>query len=128
MEIERAQSALKAARLCLQERLFDSAANRAYFAVFQAAICALESRGIKREEWSHKSVHNDFVQLFVRRQKVVSASFVGSLPRLMQLRHVADYKHPGVSQTQAERAVRLAQEVVELIAKEVLNVTETKKF
>jgi len=128
MDLERAQATLKAARLCLRECLFDSAANRAYFAVFQAAICALESRGIQREEWSHKSVHSDFVQLFVRRQKVVSASFVSTLPKLMQLRHIADYKQPGVSQTQAERAVRLAQELVEFTAQEVLNATEAKKI
>ena len=43
MELERVQLTLRAASLCLQEWLFDSAANRAYFAAFQAAICALGS-------------------------------------------------------------------------------------
>jgi hypothetical protein len=45
----------------------------------------------------------------------------------MQLRHVADYKQPGVSQIQAERAVRLAQEFIELIAREILHASETKE-
>lgn len=54
MEWARAQGALKAAQLCLEQRLSDSAANRAYFAAFQAAICALEAQGIKRDEWTHK--------------------------------------------------------------------------
>lgn len=128
MELERAQATLKAAQLCLREHLYDSAANRAYFAAFQAAICAIESRNIQREEWSHKNVHGDFVHFFVRRQKVVSASIVSTLPKLMQLRHVADYKQPGVSQIQAERAVRLAQEFIELIAREILHASETQKF
>jgi uncharacterized protein (UPF0332 family) len=83
MELERAQAALRAAYLCLAQRLFDSAANRAYFAIFQAAICALESQGIKRNEWTHKGVHNDFVHIFVRRRKVVPANFVSALPNLM---------------------------------------------
>ncbi len=127
MDLERAHGSLRAARLCLQQRLFDSAANRAYFATFQAAICALEGEGIKRDEWAHKGVHSDFVQLFVRRRKIVPASFVGTLPSLMQLRHIADYQQPGVSQRQAERAVRLAQEFVELLIKEVFDATETKR-
>src|SRR5713226_6194879 len=52
----------------------------------KAAICALESQGIKRKEWTHKGVHSDFVLLFVRRRrKIVPASFVSALPSLMQL-------------------------------------------
>lgn len=127
MELERAQAALRAANLCLEQRLFDSAANRAYFATFQAAICALEKQGIKRNEWTHKSVHNAFVLLFVRRRKIVPASFVSALPSLMQFRHIGDYQQPGVSQRQAERAVHLAQEFMELLVKEVLSAPETKK-
>ena len=61
MDWTRAQGALKAAQLCLEQQLSDSAANRAYFAAFQAAICALETQGIKRDEWTHKGVHSDFV-------------------------------------------------------------------
>ena len=91
--------------------LVDSAVNRAYFALFQAAICALERRGMRRREWTHKGVHSDFVQLFVRRRKLVPASFAGALPSVMHLRHIADYQQPGVSQVQAERAVRRARSV-----------------
>jgi hypothetical protein len=37
-----------------------------------------------------------------------------ALPSVMQLRHMADSHQPGVSQRQAERAVRRAREVVTL--------------
>ena len=121
MDLKRAQSSLKAAQLCLEQQLFDSAASRAYFAMFQAAICALETRGIKRSEWTHKGVHSDFVQNFVRRRKVIAASFASALPTTMEIRHIADYRQPGVSQRQAERAVKLAQEFSELLMKEVFN-------
>lgn len=121
MELKRAQSSLKAAQLCLEQQLFDSAVSRAYFAMFQAAICALETRGIKRSEWTHKGVHSDFVQNFVRRRKVIAASFASALPTTMEIRHIADYRQPGVSQRQAERAVKLAQEFSELLMKEVFN-------
>jgi uncharacterized protein (UPF0332 family) len=121
MEPERAQASLRAAELCLAQGLLDSAVNRAYFALFQAAICALEHRGIRRREWTHKGVHSDFVQIFVRRRKLVPASFAGALPSVLQLRHMADYQQPGVSQPQAERAVRRAHEFVTLLQGEVFD-------
>jgi uncharacterized protein (UPF0332 family) len=121
MELERAQASLRAAELCLAQGLLDSAVNWAYFAMFQAAVAALEHRGIRRREWTHKGVHSDFVQLFVRRRKLVPASFAGALPSVMQLRHIADYQQPGVSQPQAERAVRRAREFATLLQREVFN-------
>ncbi|MBI2533388.1 MAG: HEPN domain-containing protein [Deltaproteobacteria bacterium] len=121
MNLERAQSSLQAARLCLQERLFDSAASRAYFAMFMMAICALENRGIKRSEWTHKGVHSDFVFNFVRGRKIVPATFASALPTAMEIRHIADYRQSGASQRQAERVVRLAGEFSERLSKEMLN-------
>ena len=119
MELSRAQATLQAAQLCMEHRLWDSAANRAYFAAFQAAICALESKGIKRGEWTHKGVHSDFAQYFVRRRKVVPASFARTLPHLIRTRNIGDYLQPGVGKKQAERAVRLAQDFVRLVTIEV---------
>ena len=119
MDLARAQASLQAAELCLAHGLWDSAVNRSYFALFQVAICALERRRMRRREWTHKGVHSDFMQLFVRRRKLVPASFAGALPSVMHLRHIADYQQPGVSQTQAERAVRRAPEFVTLLQREV---------
>ena len=94
--------------------------------MFQGAVCALESRGIKRSEWTHKGVHTDFVQIFVRQRKIVPASFAGALPSVMQLRHIGDYRQPGASQRQSERAVHVAQEFLGLLRKEVLDVSEAE--
>jgi uncharacterized protein (UPF0332 family) len=121
MELERAQASLRAAQLCLAQGLFDSAVSRAYYALFQGAICALESLGIRWREWTHRGVHSDFVQLFVRRRKLVPLSFASALPTVMQLRYMGDYQQPGVSQRQAERAVRLAREFLEILIREVFN-------
>jgi len=126
MDLERVRASFHAARLCLEQQLCDSAVNRAYYDAFQAAICAIESQGIRRKEWTHKGVHSDFVHLFVRQRKIVPASFASALPSLMRLRHIGDYQQPGVSQQQAERAVRLAREFVELLSKEVLHAVDTK--
>jgi len=127
MEWTRTQGSLKAAQLCLEQQLSDSAVSRAYFAAFQAAICALETQGIKRDEWTHKGMHSDFVHRFVSRWKIVPASFASALPNLMRLRHIGDYRQPGVSQNQAMRAVRLAQDFVELLLKEVGHAQKTSE-
>jgi len=127
MEWTRTQGSLKAAQLCLEQQLSDSAMSRAYFAAFQAAICALETQGIKRDEWTHKGVHSDFVHRFVSRRKIVPASFASALPNLMRLRHIGDYRQPGVSQNQAVRAVRLAQDFVALLLKEVGHAQKTSE-
>jgi uncharacterized protein (UPF0332 family) len=125
MERERAQTSLRAAEICLAHGLWDSAVHSAYFALFQAAICALEHRGLRRREWTHKGVHSDFVQHFVRRRKLVPASFAGALPSVLQLRHIADYHQPGVSHSHAERAVRRAREFVTLLQREVFDGPQT---
>jgi len=127
MEWTRTQGSLKAAQLCLEQQLSDSAVSRAYFAAFQAAICALETQGIKRDEWTHKGVHSDFVHRFVSRRKIVPAGFANALPNLMRLRHIGDYRQPGVSQNQAVRAVRLAQDFVALLLKEVGHAQKTSE-
>jgi hypothetical protein len=88
--------------------------------MFQAAVCALEARGIKRSEWTHKGVHSEFVQNLVRGRKIVPASLAGALPAIMEIRHMADYRQPGPSQRQVERAVRLAEQFTAWITKEVL--------
>ena len=127
MEWSRTQGSLKAAQLCLEQQLSDSAVSRAYFAAFQAAICALETQGIKRDEWTHKGVHSDFVHRFVSRRKIVPAGFANALPNLMRLRHIGDYRQPRVSQNQAVRAVRLAQDFVALLLKEVGHAQKTSE-
>jgi uncharacterized protein (UPF0332 family) len=42
------------------EGLVNSAASRAYYAMFQAAQVALETKGLVRSEWSHKALHSYF--------------------------------------------------------------------
>jgi uncharacterized protein (UPF0332 family) len=124
VDLARAQASLTAAQLCLEQHLLDSAVNRAYFAMFQAAISALEVQGIRRREWTHKGVHTDFVSTFVRRRKIIPISFAGALPRVMELRHTADYEQPGVSQRQAEKAVHEAEEFLAILRKEVFHEPE----
>ena len=53
MEMAKATESLRAAELCYAQGFYNSSANRAYYAMFQAAQVALETAGFMRPEWSH---------------------------------------------------------------------------
>lgn len=119
MELERAEASLKAAQLCLDQRLLDSAACRAYFAMFQAAISVLETHGLRRAEWSHKALHAALADVLIRRRKVLPAVLAGALPSAMDIRHSADYRQPGPSQRQVQRAVMMAGQFITTIKEDL---------
>lgn len=100
MELARAESSLKAAKVCLEPRCLDSAASRAYFAMLQAAVSALEAYGVHRTEWSHKALHVTVAGILIRRRKVVPAVLAGALPSTMAIRPTAGYRQPAPSERQ----------------------------
>ncbi|MGH8064195.1 MAG: HEPN domain-containing protein [Candidatus Entotheonellia bacterium] len=120
MELARAESSLKAAKACLEQRWWDSAASRAYFAMFQAAVCALEAYGIRRTEWSHRALHAALADVLIRRRKVFPAVLAGALPSAMEIRHTADYRQPAPSERQVRRVVLTAEQFMAAI-QEVLH-------
>ena len=108
MDLERALESLKAAELCLREGLVNSAASRAYYAMFQAAQSALEAQGIVRPEWSHRSLHSSFNQQLIQQKKVFPRVFRDYLTSALTVRQAADYGEGGISDKIAERQVRRA--------------------
>ena len=120
MELARAESSLQAAQACLEQRWWDSAASRAYFAMFQAAVCALEAHGVRRTEWSHRALHAALADVLIRRRKIVPAVLAGALPSAMEIRHAADYRQPPPSERQVRRVVLTAEQCIVAI-QEVLH-------
>ena len=108
MDIARAQESLRAAELCLQTGLVNSAVSRAYYAMFQAAQVALEQEGIRRATWSHPSLQATFTTELIHRRKRYAAMFRDYLSAALVVRQAADYGRAGVSQKIAQRHVRRA--------------------
>jgi uncharacterized protein (UPF0332 family) len=108
---------LESARSELTGRRHNASANRAYYAVFHAAIVGLLREGIQPQgmQWGHAFVQAQFAGQLVTRRKVYAAEFRDTLPRLEELRERADYGLSHVSQTQAHRALRRAHEFIEAI-------------
>ena len=94
----------------------NACANRCYDAAFQAAVAALLRAGIQprggQGDWGHAFVQAQFAGALIGRRKRYPAVLRDVLPRLQATRQRADYEPTPVSQTQATRSVRLAQEFV----------------
>ena len=108
MDLDRAQESLRAAELCLGDGYANSAASRAYYAMFQAAQIALEYIGSGRTMWSHAGLQAAFATECIQRRKIYPAIFRNHLAFGLEVRQEADYGHAGVSQKVAQRLLQRA--------------------
>jgi len=115
VNLARAQESLKAADLCLRDGFVNSAASRAYYAMFQAAQVALEISGVTRTEWSHPGLQAAFTTELIYRRKVYSAPFRDYLSSGLAVRQAADYGRFGVSRKIAQRLARRAATFVSAV-------------
>jgi uncharacterized protein (UPF0332 family) len=96
---------------------YNNTANRAYYAVFHAAIAALQRAGIRpaRDEWSHEFVPGQFDGVLITRRKLYPTELRGVLSRNAAVRLSADYDEDPVTRTEASRALRRSQAFVRAI-------------
>ena len=117
--LEKARASLAGAQSELEQRRFDNAANRAYYACFQAAISALARAGVRpagrSATWEHAFVQARFVGELINRRKSFPSDLRQTLVSTMELRHKADYQIDHVTSTQAVRAVNRATRFVEMV-------------
>jgi uncharacterized protein (UPF0332 family) len=123
MLIEKARESLKAAELCFGEGLYNSAANRAYYAMFQAAIVALESAGFQPQgkNWTHEAVHSLFAFELLRKRKLYPNDWSTYLSDAFVIRNQADYKEANVSKRQAHRLLDAMRRFVEAVSRRLVN-------
>jgi uncharacterized protein (UPF0332 family) len=97
---------------------YNAVANRAYYAVFQAAVASLLKLTDYRpaRDWDHGAVQAEFVTRLIARRKVLSRDLRGILPELMILTITADYRPFMISRRQADRALRRAEPFLEAVA------------
>lgn len=113
--MDKAQKALASAKLLLDAGDTDGATNRAYYAMFDAAIAALSWAGIGREQGHHKS-HSGLIGSFG--QHLVGAGHLPveygrSFNCVQDLRLTADYLAEPVPPDKANWAVQEAATFVE---------------
>ncbi len=117
--LDKSRRAIAAARLLVAADDFETAASRAYYAMFQAAQIALRVVRVERTEWTHGALQAAFVTELIRRRKVYPAAFADYLSSGLHSRQLADYSTNGVSRRVAQRLVRRAATLVSAVQKEV---------
>ncbi|MBF0228421.1 MAG: HEPN domain-containing protein [Desulfamplus sp.] len=115
----KAQANLNAAQLCFDNQLYDSCANRAYYAVFQAAIAALSDKGVNRSKPDHKQIQADFSEKLIKRQKIYPTKLRSYLMDMQSVRNQADYTTENISKNLAFQQIVKAQEMISAIGKEL---------
>jgi uncharacterized protein (UPF0332 family) len=99
---------------------FNNCANRAYYAVFQAAIHALIAEGVRplssTDQWGHDFVQARLVGDLINRRKRYPADLRSALEQNFRIRAEADYGRDVVTDVRAARAVRRAEAFVETVA------------
>jgi uncharacterized protein (UPF0332 family) len=124
--LAKARESLASAEADLEAGRHNSAANRAYYAAFQAAVAALIHTEIRPQtgSWQHRFVLSQFSGKLVRRRKLLSADLPATFDRLFRTRIVADYEANSVSPASVSRSVRGAHQFVA----EVEAMINTKMF
>jgi uncharacterized protein (UPF0332 family) len=114
--LRKAQESLASAEADLEATRYNSAANRAYYAAFQAAVAALISQSIRpATNWEHNFVTSQFSGRLIKRRKVISARLASALDDLFDVRVTADYRSEGVSARAGQRVAATARDFVETI-------------
>lgn len=113
--LRKARESLASAAADVRAKRYNSAANRSYYAAFQAAVGALIHAGIDRQSrtWQHRFVTSQFSGRLIYRRKLISSKIQGYLDRLFRRRVTGDYEPGDVGEDDAKRGLRESMAVVE---------------
>ena len=99
----KAEESLRGVESEFAQGRYNNAANRCYYACFQAAVAALHHAGMTprgvRSEWGHAFVQAEFVGRLIHRRRLYPAELPQVLARNLTPRHTADYAQDLVTQT-----------------------------
>jgi uncharacterized protein (UPF0332 family) len=110
----KALEALAGARSELRAARFNNAANRAYYAAYNAAIVALVRAGLNSRGnfWGHDEVQARMSGDLINRRKLFPADLAQVLYDLREIREQGDYGIRIVSRRRADAAVRTTERFV----------------
>ena len=117
--LKKAQDNLGLAKYCFENGFYDVAANRAYYAAFQAAVAALAVEGIANPKPEHKWTQSTFNGELVKRRKIYPNRLSSYLVDMIKVRIKADYSDELISKKTASRQLSKAEDFVTIIAKEL---------
>ncbi len=117
----KARENLAAAECEFGQGRHNACANRAYYAMFHAAVAALLAFGVQPPgaRLDHGWVQAAFNERLIKRRKVYPASLAPELLKVMAVRDTADYRDEMISRKVANRVLRRARNFVETISEKL---------
>lgn len=109
----RARNRLRQALRDMDSNEYDSACNRAYYAVFEASHAALAALGVL-ESKTHRGLNNQFHHHVVN-TGLIDRHIGGFLSKIEDNRLLADYVEDIIPEQKAREAVDMAGEFVEAV-------------
>ncbi|MDM8524554.1 HEPN domain-containing protein [Desulfococcaceae bacterium HSG8] len=117
--LKKSEESMNTARLCFEKAYYNSCVNRAYYAMFQAAVAVLFKAGIRpKSKIGHGWVQAEFSKAFVRGSKKFSR-LKGFLNLVQEVRNIADYSDEYIDKKKAKRTLDKAVVFFEEISKEI---------
>ncbi len=116
--LQKAGKNLEAARLCFENGFYDAAANRAYYAAFQAAVAALAQHGLTKDRLDHEWVQSQTSIRLIRQAKICPDKIKSYLSKMQSVRNIADYEPKSIGKKVARRQISKAEEMISVIQKE----------
>ena len=98
---------------------YNSAANRAYYAAFQAVVAALIHAAIrpKTGNWQHRFVLSQFSGRLVTKRKLLAHDLPALIDELFSLRVTGDYQPLDVPKRDARDAIKAAARVLSEVSR-----------
>lgn len=117
--LDKARECVAGAQGEFENGRFNNSANRSYYAVFQAAIHALQLEGFQalRGDWGHDFVQAQFIGQLINRRHLYDTNLRSVLTENRRLREDADYDISGVSEVRAARSLQRAERFVAAIVR-----------
>jgi uncharacterized protein (UPF0332 family) len=99
---------------------YDNAANRGYYACFQAAVAALRHAGVTPPsggggQWSHSAVQAQFVGRLINRRKLYPGDLRDVLSTQFAQRQTAAYDDRELNEAETARLLRQARRFVAIV-------------
>jgi uncharacterized protein (UPF0332 family) len=117
--LDKARESVTGARAEYEGGRYNNAANRSYYACFQAAIHALILEGIRppggSTEWGHDFVQAQFRGQLVNRRHRYETVLRDTLQDNYRVRVRGDYEVRSVAEINAARALRRAERFVQAV-------------
>ena len=114
---------LRVAQLCFDNGFYNACANRAYYAMYQAAIAILIANGFPptQKHIDHGWVQSVFARELINRKKIFPGKFRRYLFDSQIIRNDADYDEASINQKTAKRQLNRCREFVDSIRQEIKN-------